>query len=353
MKDLRIFPKKRQIPEKKPKTFVLYPFEMWEKRREPFETKEAESLELIVNHFKYFKNPHVMTSHGNDSVVMCHLVVRACNILDISLPQFWLNNTLNLFKEERKYWDVINKFLGIENNFKVFMPPKDKSGNHQTVWSIAKKVGHLPHFRSTQKKKQERERERERESNYYQHGATPECCNILKKESVKDYLKQLPEDQRYDLVLVGTRAQESQIRSLGVLQRCRSYLQKTNVPYPKQVLTPLSFWHFTDIEQYYKKYNIPKNPVYEIHNIDRMGCASCPAHLNWETRLAKDPTEEGFGMLKQNLKILYETVQAGSENPERLKKSIIKLQKYLKSKESKELSDIMRNKLELLIANYT
>ncbi len=337
-----MFPKKRRIPEKRPKSFVLYPFEMWEKRRESFRVKEAESLELIVNHFKAFKKPHVMTSHGNDSVVMCHLAVRACNILDIPLPQFWLNNTLNIYKEEKEYWDRINSFLGIEDNFKIFFPPKDKSNKRQTVWSIAKKVGHLPSFRKTAQHK----------SMSYKHSNTPECCDILKKESIKGYLKKLPVNERYDLVLIGTRAQESQMRSLGVLQRCRSYLQKTRTPYPKQVLTPLSFWHFDDIDKYYKAYNIPQNPTYEIHDISRMGCASCPAHIGWEARLAKDPTEEGFGMLRQNFKIMHETIKDGTEEPERLDKSIKTLQKFLKSKDSAKLSGKMRDRIANLLADY-
>ena len=341
---LRMFPKKRQIPEKKPKSFVLYPFEMWEKRRESFETKEKESLDMIINHFKVFKRPHVMTSHGSDSVVMCHLAVRACNVLDIPLPQFWLNNTLNLYKEEKEYWNKINRFLGIESHFKVMMPPKDRQGRHQTVWSIAKNAGHLPSFRKTA---------RYAKSSRYKHANTPECCDILKKKSVKDHLKGLPKDKRYDLVLIGTRAEESQIRSLGVLQRCRSYLQKTRTPYPRQVLTPLSFWHFADIQKYYARYNIPRNPVYKAHNITRMGCASCPAHKGWEIRLAKDPTEEGFGMLKQNLRIMHDTIQAETEEPSRLKESIGTLQKYLKSRDSECLSDDMRDRLVRLIAQYT
>ena len=340
--ELRLFPKIRNIPEKQPKSFVLFPYEMWEKRRESFEIKEAESLELIVNHFKVFKNPHIMTSHGMDSVVLCHLAIRACQILDKPLPAFWLNNTLNLFKEEKQYWELINNFLGISDKFKIFMPPKE-NGRYETVWTIADKVGHLPSFRKTARHK----------SMSYKHTNTPECCDILKKKSVKDYLKDLPINERYDLVLIGTRAQESQMRSLGVLQRCRSYLQKTRTPYPKQVLTPLSFWHSEDIQEYYKMYNIPKNPTYEIHNIQRMGCASCPAHIGWEVRLASDPTEDGFGMLKQNLKIMYETIQRKTEDFERLEQSIKLLQKYLKSEESQSvLSSVMQERIINLISYY-
>lgn len=339
MSELRIFPKNRKIPTNRPKSFILYPFEMWEKRNEPFETKEEESLQLVINHFKVFKNPHIMTSHGNDSIVLCHLTVRACNILDIPLPQFWLNDTLNTFKEEKIFWPQINEFLGIENNFKIFSPPKDERGNFYTVWSIANKVKHLPSFRSTSN----------RQALNYKHTNIPECCKILKKDSVNTYLENLDNDKRFDLVLVGTRAEESQIRSLGVLQRCRSYLQKTRTPYPKRVLTPLSFWHTTDIDEYYKRYNIPRNPTYKIHNIERMGCASCPAHIGWEIRLAKDPTNEGFGMLKQNLKIMKETILLGTEDPNRLVESIQNLKHHLRSPDCNEVN---RTKIIKLIKIY-
>jgi len=328
--NLRIFPKVRQIPEKKPKTFIVFPFEVWEKRRGTFEEKDSESMELIKNHLKEFKKCHVMSSHGSDSIVLVHMIKRACDELQIPMIDVWLNHTLNLFKEEQEYWKIINKFLGIEKEFKIFMPPKDDTGRNQTVWTIAEKVGHLPSFRKTSRKK----------SMSYKHSNTPECCDILKKKSVKDYLKQLPKDERFDCVFIGTRAQESQIRFLGVLQRCRSYTQTTRVPYPKRVVTPLSYWEAVDILEYYHRYNIPRNPVYKIHNVDRMGCASCPAHINWEIRLAQDPTNEGFGMLKQNFKIMKNT------EPQRFSNSIDTLDKWLNSKKSKDLDSKMRVKLE-------
>lgn len=329
---LRIYPKIRTIPEKKPKTFTLFPFEVWEKRRESFEIKEAESLELIKNHLKAFKKCHVMSSHGSDSIVLVHLIKRACEELNMPMIDVWLNHTLNLFKEEPEYWKVINKFLGIEDKFKIFYPPQN-----QTVWSIAKKVGYLPSFRKTAR----------HVSMSYKHSNTPECCDILKKASVKDYLKSLPENERYDCTFIGTRAQESQIRFLGVLQRCRSYLQKTRVAYPKRIVTPLSYWESVDTLEYYHRYGIPRNPVYQIHNVDRMGCASCPAHLGWEIRLAKDPTNEGFGMLKQNFEIMFRT------EPERFKESVLSLQKYLKSKKSKDLTSIQRDRIEAFLTRIT
>jgi len=86
--------------------------------------------------------------------------------------------------------------------------------------------------------------------------------------------------------------------------------------------------------------------------MERMGCASCPAHKWWEIRLAKDPTNEGFGMLKQNFKILKQTIEDGTENPERLKESVKTLKRYLKKKESKTLTGPQRERIEKLIQEY-
>ncbi len=324
--ELRLFPKKRRIPEKKPKTFVLYPFELWEKMKGTFEEKESESLELIKNNLKAFKKPFIASSHGKDSVVMIHLVKRAAEEVGVPMPEVWLNHTLNVYKEEKPYWDEINKFLGIEDKFRIFYPP-----DNQTVWSIAKKVGHLPNFRSTSRGESGR---------HWKETNIPECCDILKKKSVNTFLKSIAEKERYDLNFVGTRAQESQMRSLGVLQRCRSYLQKTRRPYPIHVITPLSFWKAVDIMEYFHRYNIPKNPTYDIHNLERMGCASCPAHKFWEERLARYLTDEGCGMSKMNLRIVAET------DPLRLDGSLEALDKAVRS--SKNLHDAHRTRVLFL-----
>ena len=107
-----------------------------------------------------------------------------------------------------------------------------------------------------------------------------------------------------------------------------------------------------DTYEYYHRYNIPKNPAYKAHDMERMGCASCPAHINWEIRLAKDPTNEGFGMLRQNFKILKETVFNGTENQDRLIKSVNTLVKYLSSAESDSLTPEQRERIEGLIEEF-
>lgn len=291
------------------KSFILYPFELIFNQKKPFEEKEAETLHLIEEHLKHHKKCFVSTSYGMDSVVLMHLVIRASNNVGCEIPEFFLNDTLNTYKEEPAYWDLINKEFGIEDKFRKFKPPVDEKGNRYTVWSIAKKYGYLPNFRKTQ-------RDPNRTKNKGDNGGIPKCCEILKKKSMKELLKRLPKDERYDCHFVGTRAEESRMRAMGVLQRCRSYVIKSRFPYQIRAVTPLSFWTKIDIYEYYSRYHIPRNPTYTIHNIDRMGCASCPAHKFWEVRLALDPTTEGRGMLKQNLKILKST------QPERYAESI-------------------------------
>jgi len=140
-----------------------------------------------------------MTSHGKDSLVLVHLVWRASKELQMENKiEYWLNNTLNLYKEEKAYWKLFNEWLGIEKQFRVFSPPKLKNGKQATVWSIAEMVGHLPTFRHSAIT-----------GTKYKHGNVPECCDILKKKSVNDFIKTLPESERVDCQFIGTRGQES------------------------------------------------------------------------------------------------------------------------------------------------
>lgn len=438
--DFNELPREIQDRQRAAPTFILYPFELRENQLKSFVEKDADALDLIYNHLISFKKSFGATSWGMDSVVMVSLILRAWEkaIADghkVEKPMFFLNDTLNTFKEEKQYWKDIVEFFGIEDNVKTFIPPKDENGRQQTVWTIAEKHGHLPSFRSmVGRGKAFRKTQGDKTEKIIKGGGqTPECCNILKKASLKKYLKGLPEEDRFDLHFIGTRAEESRMRQMSVLQRCRTYLITSMFPYPIRAVTPLAYFtkrvykkhqcheeviekeitefvnicicghddhqHLDiynpdseeeaqtchdcdckkykqvsskkvktgkfvsetkwvpnkgetapedDIELYYQKYGIPKNPTYPIHNLTRMGCSSCPAHLNWEARLAVDPTNEGFGMLRQNFKIMKET------DPERLIKSIGVIQKVLDGKLQGEgkLNESNRPRLEALITEF-
>ena len=120
-----------------------------------------------------------------------------------------------------------------------------------------------------------------------------------------------------------------------------------------RVVTPLGYWTMEDTQKYYKVHNIPRNPAYKAHDLERMGCASCPAHKYWEIRLAQDPTNEGFGMLRMNFKLMKEFIDNGTEQPKRMEASLNTLKKYLKSKESKKLTEKQRQRIIDLIKEFT
>ena len=355
--DSKIREKFHNLPEKKKKaslaakSFILYPFEVTEQQAKPFEQKDQETLEFIENHLKSFKKPYIATSFGSDSIVLMHLVMRACKNVGVEYPDMFLNDTLNTFKEEKQYWADMIKLWGISDKVKIFKPPTDERGNMYTVWSIAKKYGHLPSFRGLRKIKNGKLMTQKETGG--SGGGTPECCDILKKATMKKWLKSMPKEDRYDCQFVGTRAEESTMRKISLMQRCRTYIHKSFVNYEMRVVTPLGYWTMEDTQKYYKVHNIPKNPAYKAHDMERMGCASCPAHKTWEIRLAKDPTNEGFGMLRMNFKLMKEFIDNGTELPNRLKESLDVLKKYLKSKESKTLPEPQRQRIINLIKEFT
>jgi len=337
-------PMEKKEKSLKATTFTIFPFEVFEQQEKPFDIKEQETMEFIENHLKHFKKPYIATSFGSDSIVLMHLVMRAAKNVGVEYPDMILNDTLNTFKEEKQYWADMIKLWGISDRVKLFKPPKDENDKQQTVWSIAKKVGHLPSFRKM--------KGGGKDKGYGSGGDTPECCNILKKATLKKYLKSLPKEERYDCHFVGTRAEESRMRMYSVLQRCRTYVIKTLFPYPIRAITPLSFWTLEDIKKYYTKHDIPRNPAYEAHNMERMGCASCPAHKYWEIRLAKDPTNEGLGMLRQNFVLMKQFIDDGTENPKRLEESVNTLKKYLKKDGKTQLTELQKERVQKIIDEF-
>lgn len=282
--------------------------------KEPYALKLDDTQHIITGHMTMcdFKKPFVATSWGKDSTVLSHLIVEQCKKNDIKptdklYPDFVLINTLNIYKEEPIYWKKIQKFLEIpDEKFKIFKPV-----NNQTVWSIADKVGYLPNFRKPSKSG----------TNYipYEFRKEPECCNILKKESFNDHLKSLAEEERFDLQFIGIRAIENQTRRFNILMHCRTYFTDYGRPYKMRNCLPIGFWSDQDIDKYLEENDIPENPAYKVHNQKRLGCASCPAHIGWEVRLASDPTKDGKGQLYQNLRIIRAT------QPQRFLNSIVRL----------------------------
>ena len=295
----------------------LDPYSLNQALKEPFWLKEDEAFHIIRGHMENFKKPYVATSWGKDSTVLAHLVLRVVKELDIKpesthYPIFILGHTNNIYAEEKQYWDDIKNFLEIPDEKFIIAKPR----NNQTVWSIAKEAGHLPNFRRTSKSKSHGGKQLP-----YKMRKEPECCDILKRQPLSDYLKANSKIMKFDLNFAGLRAEESQMRRLNLLLHCRTYSTSYGKPYKIRTCLPLGFWTMENVDEYFKKHEIPLNPAYSLHKQDRLGCASCPAHMDWEERLAKDPTKVGKGMLYMNLKILRAT------QPNRFKNTIYSLRK--------------------------
>lgn len=280
----------------------IEPYEVKFEMDKPYEDKLKETYSIIREHLKSFKRAQIATSWGKDSVVMSAIVMDIClnefkwNPRTRNFPVFTLAHTNNIFPEEPEYWERIRLQLGIPSTkFKIFKP-KYEDGTDKTVWSIAKDVGHLPSFRNVDNK-----------DIPYKFRNEPECCYQLKRQSVNKYLKKQKKYQRHELIIVGIRAEESRARKFSVMMHCRTFSTRHKRPYVSRTLTPLAFWTAKDIDRFFEERGLEKCPVYKIHNQERMGCASCPAHVNWEKRLAEDPTGTGVGMLKLNLQILRVT----------------------------------------------
>lgn len=290
----------------------LDPHSLNEALKQPFWMKEDEALHIIMGHLENFQRPHIATSWGKDSTVMAHLVIRACKELGIEpesekFPIFAIADTRNTYKEEKPYWDEIIDFLGIPKKKHLIFVPKGNT----TVWTVAKKHGHLPMQRKSTKQLGFHAP--------FKFRATPECCDELKKEGLNDWIKSMPDEYRFDLSMHGSRASENQNRRLNVLLHCRTYDTSSARHYKIRTVIPIAFltqaddpqaksrgWN-DDIGQYFEKYKIPLNPAYEAHDLTRLGCQSCTAFKTWTKNQIKDPTGDSQKLLLLNLRVMRVT----------------------------------------------
>lgn len=103
-----------------------------------------------------------------------------------------------------------------------------------------------------------------------------QCCNIMKKNTVK-----LFEKQKGVHAFIGSMTEESNQREkIWLKQGCNAFTNE------RPVSTPLSFWTKSDILEYLVKYNIPYASVYgeivqdgkgkyKTTGTDRTGCVFC------------------------------------------------------------------------------
>ncbi len=286
---------------------MIDPNSYFDELKVPYDLKIAETKSKIKGHLEQYtyyedgirKNRcFVSSSHGKDSVVMVVLVKQVCDELQIPMIPIFLNNTLNIYPEELKYWKSFNKRYNLTDAFKVFIPPKDADGKQITVKSIREKNGNMENFRN--------------KKNYIFNPKTgntvlkysPDCCEQLKRLSVNDHL--MNDGLHLQCSFDGRRAVENRNRSRNILQRGCTY--ETDFERPRKIRAFLPIAYFTDEDRnrFLIENFIPVCPAYENHNIERMGCRDCVAYKSWIINLATDPTDLGVNDLKRNLTFMKE-----------------------------------------------
>lgn len=112
------------------------------------------------------------------------------------------------------------------------------------------------------------------------------CCDILKKEPSE----RLQAELDVDVIFKGLMAAESRARQTNFISR--GYLFKSHRPHlrddPFFHCNPLSIWTDDDIWAYFKRFNVPYAPLYDMgwtdktgtyHKIKRNGCIGCGTDL--------------------------------------------------------------------------
>lgn len=95
-----------------------------------------------------------------------------------------------------------------------------------------------------------------------------ECCHVLKKQPLHDYMKETGL-----FPILGTMAEESLLRAQAYIHSggCNVF---NNRDKRKQKSTPLAIWTEKDIRDYINKYEVEISPIY-AHGVKRTGCAFC------------------------------------------------------------------------------
>ena len=117
--------------------------------------------------------------------------------------------------------------------------------------------------------------------------ASAKCCDILKKNSFKKYVK----ENEILGEIVGIRVAEGGARSLAHEKRIKNNekpctVVKGNIIYKQ----PIYDWTDEDVDLFIEKYNVPLSRAYTEYGMERTGCMGCPFARN----------------IGEDLKILYD-----------------------------------------------
>ena len=202
--------------------------------------KERWSIDLLKLALAKSKNPAVSCSFGIDSMLDIYLTRKALEELgrDPSDIDIVWNDTANEFPEVRKFQRHITKLWNLRL---IVTKPK------RTLKLIIKDHGGITDDYFTLRKSSRAT------------GGKPlseKCCNTLKHLPMKQAMR----NGKYDLIIVGLRADESRQRLQAAL-RDGEYFYSVK-EWKSFVCRPIQWWRECDVWEYVEQKNIPYNDLY-------------------------------------------------------------------------------------------
>jgi 3'-phosphoadenosine 5'-phosphosulfate sulfotransferase (PAPS reductase)/FAD synthetase len=207
--------------------------------------KERWSIELIKLGLQRSSNPSLSCSFGIDSMVILYLTRKALVELgrDPSDIDVAWNDTANEFADVRKY----QKFITAEWNLRLTISKPEKTLKH----IITDNGGVTDDYFFSRKG--------DRSQNKQPLGE--KCCGTLKHKPMKKMIK----ENKWDLITVGLRADESTARFQAGLRDGEFFYSVAE--WKALVVRPILWWTENDIWDYVEQEGIPYNELYDKNQI--------------------------------------------------------------------------------------
>jgi len=207
------------------------------------------STTILFQVFNRTENRVVAFSGGKSSLVTLHL---ALNLDGWEEPDVVFNDTGIMYPETKPYV----KELSEEWDFNLIITKPQKG-----FWECVEEYG-FPETRTG--------------------SGEPRCCFWLKTRPMREVVK----DKKYDLMITGEQGTESMQRRLSLMQYGGFFeYHKWNIDHKLYKAKPLAIWQDKDVWDYIERNNLPINPAYEKHNLDRTGCVTCTGYKGWEKEM--------------------------------------------------------------------
>jgi phosphoadenosine phosphosulfate reductase len=230
--------------------------EVAEKVNRPFETKLAETREVIAHHFEEFGDKVAIAwSGGKDSTLVLYLCLQAnpevpvvFNNTGVEYPE-----TVEFIADLEQKWTL---------NLLITHPEK-------TYWECMDEYG-FPQGTKW--------RESQRNVALGRKGNSARCCYWLKEKPMLLVIRQ----NGYLGYFSGETAIESRLRMFAALKGTCLHLKKEGICKIK----PILWWTESEVWDFIHKENLPINPIYN-RGADRVGCMPCTAYKTWEAQMQR------------------------------------------------------------------